>query len=54
MLRKMTGSDSEKQALSETSIDSNSGKLEVHFMRRRIRSSVFALLQSPLFQTMVH
>ncbi len=31
MLRKMTGSDTEKQALSETSIGSNSGKLEVHF-----------------------
>ncbi len=36
MLRKMTGSDTEKQALSETSIDSNSGKLEVHLQPSRI------------------
>jgi hypothetical protein len=52
MLRKMTGSDTEKQALSETSIDSNSGKLEVHFAASDTEFS--ALLQSPLFQTMVH
>jgi hypothetical protein len=52
MVRKMTGSDSEKQALSETSIDSNSGKLEVHFAASDTEFS--ALLQSPLFQSMVH
>lgn len=52
MLRKMTGSDTEKQALSETSIDSNSGKLEVHFAASDTEFS--ALLQSPLFQSMVH
>jgi hypothetical protein len=52
MLRKMTGSDTEKQALNETSIDSNSGKLEVHFAASD--SDFSALLQSPLFQTMVH
>jgi hypothetical protein len=52
MLRKMTGSDTEKQALNETSIDSNSGKLEVHFAASDTEFS--ALLQSPLFQTMVH
>ena len=52
MLRKMSGSDTEKQALSETSIDSNSGKLEVHFAASDTEFS--ALLQSPLFQTMVH
>jgi hypothetical protein len=52
MLRKMTGSDTEKQALSETSIDSNSGKLEVNFAASDTEFS--ALLQSPLFQTMVH
>jgi len=52
MLRKMTGSDAEKQALNATSIDSNSGKLEVHFATS---DSEFAqLLQSPLFQTVVH
>ena len=52
MVRKMTGSDTEKQALSETSIDSNSGKLEVHFAASDTEFS--ALLQSPLFQSMVH
>jgi hypothetical protein len=52
MLRKMTGSDTEKQALNETSIDSNSGKLEVNFAASDTEFS--ALLQSPLFQTMVH
>jgi len=52
MLRKMTGSDTEKQALNETSIDSDSGKLEVHFAASDTEFS--ALLQSPLFQTMVH
>ena len=52
MVRKMTGSDSEKQALNETSIDSNSGKLEVHFAASDTEFS--ALLQSPLFQSMVH
>jgi hypothetical protein len=52
MLRKMTGSDTEKQALSETSIASDSGKLEVHFASSD--SEFAALLQSPLFQTMVH
>jgi len=52
MVRKMTGSDTEKQALNETSIDSNSGKLEVHFAASDTEFS--ALLQSPLFQSMVH
>ncbi len=52
MVRKMTGSGTEKQALSETSIDSNSGKLEVHFAASDTEFS--ALLQSPLFQSMVH
>ena len=52
MVSKMTGSDTEKQALSETSIDSNSGKLEIHFAASDTEFS--ALLQSPLFQTMVH
>jgi hypothetical protein len=52
MLRKMTGSDTEKQALNATSIDSNSGKLEVHFASSD--SDFSALLQSPLFQNVVH
>jgi len=52
VLRKMTGSDTEKQALNATTIDSNSGKLEVHFASSD--SDFSALLQSPLFQSMVH
>ena len=51
MLRKMTSSDSEKQALAATSIGSDSGKLNVHFAESDSQFS--ALLQSPLFQSMV-
>ena len=51
MLRKMTSSDSEKQALAATSIGSDSGKLNVHFAESDTEFS--ALLQSPLFQSMV-
>lgn len=49
--RKMTGSDSEKQALSETSIGSDAGRLAIHFAANDTQFS--ALLQSPLFQSMV-
>jgi len=52
MLRKMSGSDAEKQALSATSIGSDSGKLSVHFSTSD--GEFNALLQSPLFQSMVH
>ena len=52
MLRKMSGSDSEKQALSATSIGSDSGRLSIHFATSDGQFS--ALLQSPLFQSMVH
>jgi hypothetical protein len=51
MLRKMSGSEAEKQALSETSIGSDSGKLSIHFASSDSQFS--ALLQSPLFQSMV-
>lgn len=51
MLRKMSGSDAEKQALSATSIGSDSGKLSIHFASSDGQFS--ALLQSPLFQSMV-
>ena len=51
MVRKMTASDTEKQALSSTDIGSDSGKLVVHFASSD--SEFAALLQSPLFQTMV-
>jgi hypothetical protein len=50
--RKMSGSDSEKQALAATDIGSNSGKLSVHFATSD--SEFGSLLQSPLFQSMVH
>jgi hypothetical protein len=51
MVRKMTASDTEKQALSSTDIGSDSGKLVVHFASSDTEFA--ALLKSPLFQTMV-
>ncbi len=51
MLRKLSGSDTEKQALSATSISSDSGRLSIHFATSDGQFS--ALLQSPLFQSMV-
>jgi len=51
MLRKMSGSDTEKQALSATSIGSDSGRLSIHFSTTD--GQFTALLQSPLFQSMV-
>ncbi len=50
--RKMSGSDSEKQALAATDIASDSGKLAVHFSTTDSQFS--SLLQSPLFKSMVH
>lgn len=52
MVRKMTGSDTEKAALNQTAIDSNSGNLEIHFATSDTEFS--SLLQSPLFQNVVH
>ena len=51
MLRKMSASDTEKQALSSTGIASNSGNLTIHFASSD--SEFAALLQSPLFKSMV-
>ncbi len=51
VLRKMSGTDAEKQALAATSISSDSGKLSIHFATSD--SEFNALLQSPLFQSMV-
>jgi hypothetical protein len=51
MLRKMSGSDAEKEALSETNIASNSGQLSVHFATSD--ADFNSLLHSPLFQSMV-
>jgi hypothetical protein len=52
MVRKLSASDTEKQALSATDISSDSGKLTIHFASSDTEFS--ALLQSPLFQSMVH
>jgi len=52
LLRKLSGSDTEKQALSATSIGSDSGRLSIHFATTDGQFN--ALLQSPLFQSMVH
>jgi hypothetical protein len=51
MVRKMSASDTEKQALAATDISSDSGKLTIHFTSSD--SEFSALLQSPLFQSMV-
>ena len=51
MVRKMSGSDSEKLALNATSVASNAGQLTVHFASTDAQFS--SLLQSPLFQSMV-
>jgi len=51
MVRKMSSTDAEKQALNATSIGSDSGRLSVHFAAS---DAEFAgLLQSPLFQSVV-
>jgi len=51
LVRKMSGSEAEKQALAATTISSNSGRLAIHFATTD--SQFASLLQSPLFQSMV-
>jgi len=51
MVRKMSGSDAEKQALAATSVCSDSGRLSIHFATSD--SQFNDLLHSPLFQSMV-
>ena len=51
VVRKMSGSDAEKQALAATTINSDSGKLSIHFATSDAEFS--SLLQSPLFKSMV-
>lgn len=51
MLRKMSGSDAEKQALSATNVASDSGRLSIHFATTD--ADFNNLLHSPLFQSMV-
>jgi len=51
LYKKMSGSDSDKQALDETVISSSAGRLDVHFAAS---DSQFAtLLKSSMFQSMV-
>jgi hypothetical protein len=50
-LRKASGSDAEKQALSATSISSEGGKLSIHFATGDAQFD--SLLQSPLFKGVV-
>jgi hypothetical protein len=52
MVRKMSGSDAEKQALADTAIASDSGNMSIHFAASD--SDFSSLLQSPLFKSMVH
>ena len=52
LVRKMSGSDAEKQALADTAIASNSGQMSIHFAASD--SDFSSLLHSPLFQSMVH
>jgi hypothetical protein len=52
MVRKMSASDAEKQALNATDIASSSGNLTVHFATSD--TNFDNLLQSPLFKSMVH
>ena len=51
MVRKMSSTDAEKQALGATSISSNVGQLTIAFASSNTEFS--SLLKSPLFQTMV-
>ena len=51
MVRKMSSTDAEKQALGATSISSNAGQLTIAFASSNTEFS--SLLKSPLFQTMV-
>ena len=52
LYQKMSGSDSEKQALDDTKISSAAGRLDVHFATSDTQFS--SLLKSPMFQSMVH
>jgi hypothetical protein len=52
LYQKMSGSDSEKQALDDTKISSSAGVLGVHFATSDTQFS--SLLKSPMFQSMVH
>ncbi|HEY1806570.1 MAG TPA: hypothetical protein VGG45_19005 [Terracidiphilus sp.] len=52
MVRKVSGTDVEKQALADTNIGSDAGKMSIHFAASD--SDFSGLLHSPLFEGMVH
>ena len=52
LYKKMSGTDSDKAALEDTVISSNSGRLDVHFATSDAQFN--SLLKSPMFQSMVH
>jgi hypothetical protein len=52
MYKKVSGTAAEKSAIDSTTIDSNAGTLEVRFASSD--SQFASLLQSPLFQSVVH
>jgi len=52
MYKKVSGTAAEKAAIDNTTIDSNSGTLQVRFSSSN--SQFASLLQSPLFQSVVH
>src|SRR5580692_2927510 len=52
VVRKMSGTDAEKQALADTAIAADSGRMNIHFAATD--SDFSSLLHSPLFQSMVH
>jgi len=51
-MRKMSGTETEKQALSATSLASDSGRMSIHFSTSD--SEFSSLLQSPLFTSVMH
>jgi hypothetical protein len=51
LYKKMSGTDSDKAALEDTIIKSDSGRLDVHFATSD--EEFDALLKSPMFQSMV-
>jgi len=51
LVRKMSGSDAEKQALSSTNIGSEAGRMTIHFATTDVAFN--DLLHSPLFKSMV-
>ena len=51
LYKKMSGTDTDKQALDDTTISSNAGRLDVHFASSDSQFNSF--LKSPMFQSMV-